>query len=404
VRTGPLTGVTLIEMGQLIAGPFCGQLMADYGADVIKVEDPGKGDPIREWGLEKFSPGDPNAQPLWWPILARNKRCITANLREKRGQQLIRDLVANADALLENFRPGTLEKWSMSPEELWKINPRLVIIRVSGYGQNGPYSQRPGYASVGEAMGGIRHLMGDPESPPSRAGISLGDSLAAMFACLGGLSAIISARTTGHGQIVDASIYESVLAVMESLVPDYVLGGYTRERTGSKLAGIAPSNVYPTSDGRMIILAANQDTLFKRLCEAMGQPELASDSRYVDHASRGKHQEELDDVIARWTVSLPAQELLDHLRAHDVVCGDIYKAVDMLNDSHFAARKSIVEVASQTGPGDIPMQNVFPRFEGTPTTIRWAGPTHGQHTDEVLAEKLGLSEPAIAELRTAGII
>jgi formyl-CoA transferase len=404
VRTGPLTGVTLIEMGQLIAGPFCGQLMADYGADVIKVEDPGKGDPIREWGLEKFSPGDANAQPLWWPILARNKRCITANLREKRGQQLIRDLVANADALLENFRPGTLEKWSMSPEELWKINPRLVIIRVSGYGQNGPYSQRPGYASVGEAMGGIRHLMGDPESPPSRAGISLGDSLAAMFACLGGLSAIISARTTGHGQIVDASIYESVLAVMESLVPDYVLAGYTRERTGSKLAGIAPSNVYPTSDGRMIILAANQDTLFKRLCEAMGQPELASDSRYVDHASRGKNQEELDDVIARWTVSLPAQELLDHLRAHDVVCGDIYKAVDMLNDSHFAARKSIVEVASQTGPGDIPMQNVFPRFEGTPTTIRWAGPTHGQHTDEVLAEKLGLSEPAIAELRTAGII
>jgi formyl-CoA transferase len=391
-------------MGQLIAGPFCGQLMADYGADVIKVEDPGKGDPIREWGLEKFSPGDANAQPLWWPILARNKRCITANLREKRGQQLIRDLVANADALLENFRPGTLEKWSMSPEELWKINPRLVIVRVSGYGQNGPYSQRPGYASVGEAMGGIRHLMGDPESPPSRAGISLGDSLAAMFACLGGLSAIISARTTGHGQIVDASIYESVLAVMESLVPDYVLAGYTRERTGSKLAGIAPSNVYPTSDGRMIILAANQDTLFKRLCEAMGQPELASDSRYVDHASRGKNQEELDDVIARWTVSLPAQELLDHLRAHDVVCGDIYKAVDMLNDSHFAARKSIVEVASQTGPGDIPMQNVFPRFEGTPTTIRWAGPTHGQHTDEVLAEKLGLSEPAIAELRTAGII
>jgi formyl-CoA transferase len=195
-----------------------------------------------------------------------------------------------------------------------------------------------------------------------------------------------------------------VLAVMESLVPDYVLAGYTRERTGSKLAGIAPSNVYPTSDGRMIILAANQDTLFKRLCEAMGQPELASDSRYVDHASRGKNQEELDDVIARWTVSLPAQELLDHLRAHDVVCGDIYKAVDMLNDSHFAARKSIVEVASQTGPGDIPMQNVFPRFEGTPTTIRWAGPTHGQHTDEVLAEKLGLSEPAIAELRTAGII
>jgi formyl-CoA transferase len=396
--SGPLDGVTLIEMGQLIAGPFCGQLMADYGADVIKVEDPGKGDPLRDWGLDKFATNDPNAQPLWWPIVARNKRCITVNLRDKRGQQLIRDLVANADVLLENFRPGTLEKWGLSPEELWAINPRLVIIRVSGYGQDGPYSTRPGYASVGEAMGGIRHLMGDPDSPPSRAGISLGDSLAAMFACLGGLAAIISARTTGRGQVVDASIYESVLGIMESLIPDYVLAGHTRERSGSKLTGIAPSNVYPSADGRMIIVAANQDTLFKRLCEAMGQPELATNPRYVDHASRGVNQDELDDLIARWTVTLPAEELLNRLRAHDVVCGDIYRAVDMLADPHFAARKSIIEVDS------VPMQNVAPRFQGTPPTIRWSGPSLGQHTTEVLMEKLSMSVEAIEALRNDGVV
>ncbi len=402
IEAGPLAGVTLIEMGQLIAGPFCGQLMADYGADVIKVEDPARGDPIREWGLDKFAPGDPNAQPLWWPILARNKRCITANLRDARGQNLIRELVAGADALLENFRPGTLERWGMSPEELWKVNPRLVIIRVSGYGQDGPYSERPGYASVGEAMGGIRYLMGDPGSPPSRAGISLGDSLAAMFACLGGLAGIISARTTGRGQVVDASIYESVLAIMESLIPDYVVAGHTRERSGAKLTGIAPSNVYPTADGRMVIIAANQDTLFARLCTAMGTPELATDPRYATHAARGVNQDELDHSIARWSVTVPAVELLDLLRSHDVVCGDIFRAVDMLGDRHFAARESIVSVP--TDRGDFPMHNVFPRFTGTPTAVRWAGPSHGQHTDEVLAQRLGLTADAIAALRADGVI
>jgi formyl-CoA transferase len=400
---GPLAGVNIIELGQMIAGPFCGQLLADYGADVIKVEDPGRGDPIRDWGLDKFAPGDPTAQPLWWPIVARNKRCITINLRDARGQQLIRDLVAGTDALLENFRPGTIEKWGLGPEELWKINPKLVIIRVSGYGQTGPYASRPGYASVGEAMGGIRYLMGDPGSPPSRAGISLGDSIAAMFACLGGLSAIIGARTTGRGQVVDTSIYESVLAIMESLIPDYVVAGHTRERSGSKLTGIAPSNVYPTADGRMVIIAANQDTLWRRLAEAMGRPELADDPRYVNHAARGINQDELDDLIARWSVTLPADELLETLRAHDVVCGDIYRAVDMLADPHFRARDSIIEVDNQDGK-PFPMHNVAPKFSGAPTAVRWAGPGHGQHTDEVLAEKLGYTAEQLATLRTDGVI
>jgi formyl-CoA transferase len=400
--SGPLSGVTLIELGQLIAGPFCGQLMADYGANVIKVEDPGKGDPLRTWGLDKFEPGDPRAQPLWWPIVARNKRCITANLRGPRGQQLVRDLVAGADVLLENFRPGTLERWGMSPDELWKINPKLVVIRVSGYGQTGPYATRPGYASVGEGMGGLRYLMGDPQSPPSRAGISLGDSLAAMFACLGGLSAIISARTTGRGQVVDSSIYESVLGIMESLIPEYVLAGYTRERSGSKLTGIAPSNVYPTADGRMVIIAANQDTLFKRLAEAMGRPELADDPRYIDHHARGTNQDELDELIARWSSGYNATELMDHLRTHDVVCGDIFRAVDMLADPHFAARESIIEVPYELG--QFPMQNVSPRFSETPTAVKWVGPSLGQHTDEVLRERLSLDDAAIAALRADGIV
>lgn len=400
--TGPLSGVTLLELGQLIAGPFCGQLMADFGADVIKVEDPGKGDPLRDWGLDKFAPGDPDAQPLWWPIIARNKRCITTNLRDPRGQQLVRDLVAGADALLENFRPGTLERWGMSPEDLWKINPKLVIIRVSGYGQTGPYSSRPGYASVGEAMGGIRHLMGDPGSPPSRAGISLGDSLAAMFACLGGLSGIISARSTGRGQVVDSSIYESVLAIMESLIPEYVLAGYTRERSGAKLTGIAPSSVYPTADGRMVLIGANQDTLFKRLAEAMGRPELATDERYANHQARGVNQDELDDLIGRWTATINATDLLALLREHDVVCGDIFRAVDMLADPQFSARESIIN--APYARGEFPMQNISPRFSETPASVRWTGPTLGQHTDEVLKERLQLDESAISKLRTDGVI
>jgi formyl-CoA transferase len=295
-----------------------------------------------------------------------------------------------------------LEKWGLDPDTLWKINPRLVIIRVSGYGQTGPYASRPGYASVGEAMGGIRYLMGDPGSPPSRAGISLGDSLAAMFACLGGLAAIISARTTGKGQVVDSAIYESVLAIMESLIPDFVLGGHTRERSGSKLTGIAPSNVYPSADGRMIIIAANQDTLWRRLAEAMGQPHLADDPRFIDHQARGINQDELDGLIAKWSSTLPAEQLLETLRAHDVVCGDIYRAVDMLADPHFAARSTIVKVPYERG--EFPMHTTVPRFSHTESAVKWVGPKHGQHTDEVLQERLRLDEAAINELRSAGVI
>jgi formyl-CoA transferase len=278
---GGLGDVRVIEMGQLLAGPFCGQLLGDFGAEVIKVEPPGSGDPMREWGREK-----PHGQSLWWPILARNKKSVTLNLRVERGQELARELIATADVLVENFRPGTLERWGLAPDDLWRDNPGLIITRVTGYGQSGPYAARAGFGSIGEAMGGIRYVTGDPDKPPSRAGISLGDELAGTFAALGTLVALHARQRTGRGQIVDAALYEAVLALMESLLPEWEIAGYQRERTGSVLPNVAPSNAYPTADGPVLI-AANQDSVFRRLAAVMGQPELADDVRYATHGARG---------------------------------------------------------------------------------------------------------------------
>ena len=274
---GALDDIRVIEVGQLVAGPFCGQLMADFGAEVIKVEPPGEGDPMRNWGREKSG-----GLSLWWPIVARNKKSITLDLHKPEGQRLLRELAATADVLIENMRPGTLEKWGLGYDDLAAVNPRLVMIRVTGFGQDGPYSSQPGYGSIGEAMGGLRYVMGEPDRPPSRAGISIGDTIAALFACIGGLMALHARVRTGRGQVVDAALYESVLAVMESLISEYDTTGYIRERTGGVLPNIAPSNAYPTSDGLMILIAANQDTVFRRLCDAMGRAELATDPRLLD--------------------------------------------------------------------------------------------------------------------------
>ena len=394
-RTGPLTDLRVIELGQLIAGPFCGQIFADMGADVIKVEPPGQGDPLREWGREGF--------PLWWSVVARGKRCITANLREKEGQDLVRRLVAQADFLLENFRPGTLEKWGLGYETLKVINPRLIMIRVSGYGQTGPYASRAGYASVGEAMGGLRYVMGEADRVPSRAGISLGDSLAGLYAALGALAALHHRQKTGEGQMIDATIYESVLSVMEALVPEYQFEGYTRERSGSILPNIAPSNIYNGSDG-MVIIAANQDTVFARLCEAIGQPTLKDDPAYKTHVARGKNQKALDDLIGLWTAPRTIDEIERTMIEHGVPVGKVYRAADMLTDPHYAARASLVEVPSEKWPG-IKQQNVFPKLSATPGHIRWAGSTElGSHTEEVLTELLGLSPEQVEKLRASGIV
>ena len=330
---GALDDIRVIEVGQLVAGPFCGQLMADFGAEVIKVEPPGEGDPMRNWGREKSG-----GLSLWWPIVARNKKSITLDLHKPEGQRLLRELAATADVLIENMRPGTLEKWGLGYDDLAALNPRLVMIRVTGFGQDGPYSSQPGYGSIGEAMGGLRYVMGEPDRPPSRAGISIGDTIAALFACIGGLMALHARERTGRGQVVDAALYESVLAVMESLISEYDTTGYIRERTGGVLPNIAPSNAYPTADGLMILIAANQDTVFRRLCDAMGRAELATDPRYSTHLARGDHQQELDDLIAAWTATLDAQTLREILVAHSVPNGWIYRAPEMLADPHFAAR------------------------------------------------------------------
>jgi len=391
---GALRGLRVIEMGQLIAGPFCGQLMADHGAEVIKVEAPGAGDPMRKWG---------QSDPLWWPVVARNKKCVSLNLREKAGQSLLKELVAKSDFLLENFRPGTMERWGLGYAELSKINPRLIMIRVSGYGQTGPYAKKAGYGSIGEAMGGMRNLAGDPSTPPSRIGLSIGDSLAATYACLGALMALRHRDQTGKGQVVDSAIYEAVLAMTESVVPEYAHSGFIRERTGSVLPKVAPSNAYPTKDGDFLI-AANQDTVFKRLAEAMGQPELADNARYATHMARGEHQTELDALVGAWTADKTADELQALMDTHGVPAGKIFKAPDMLEDPQFQARSAIVDV-DHPAWGNVKMQNVVPKLSDTPGEIRWAGPVEvGQHNTEVFEGLLGKSKTELASLAKQGII
>ena len=384
-------------MGQLLAGPFCGQLLGDLGADVVKLEDPVRGDPLRQWGRRL-----PEGQSLWWSVVGRNKRSVTIDLRQAAGQDLARQLVATADVVVENFRPGTLERWGLDYPSLVRTDPALVLVRISGFGQTGPYASRPGYGAIGEAMGGLRHVVGDPSSPPSRMGISIGDTLAAMFGTIGALAALEERRRTGAGQVVDAAIYESVLGVMESLVPEWQVAGYQRERTGAVLPSIAPSNVYPTRDGEWVLVAANQDTVFGRLTGAMGQPQLATDPRFATHEARGEHQEVLDELIAEYTSTHDADALEGHLVAHAVPVGKIFRPEQMMGDPHYRAREAITTVQHPV-LGEVSMQNVFPRLSRTPGRVRWPGPTLGQHTDEVLAE-LGLSDAAVQGLRDQGVV
>lgn len=392
---GALEGVRVLELCQLIAGPFCGQLLADMGADVIKAEPPGQGDPMRVWGREGY--------PLLWSILARGKRCITLNLRETEGQDIVRRLVRECDILVENFRPGTMEKWGLGYEQLKQENPGLIMVRVSGYGQSGPYAGRPGYASVGEAMGGMRYLIGEPDRKPSRAGVSIGDTLAGVFAAMGALAALRHRDRTGQGQVVDASIFESVLAMTESLVPEFQVEGYIRERSGSRLEGIAPSNIYEANDG-MLIIAANQDTVFSRLAKAIGEPGLVEDPRFATHSARGVNQTVLDDHIGEWTRTRSVEEIEAIMIASGVPVGRVYTAPDMLSDPHFQERGSLVEV--ETGRfGAISMPAPVPRLSASPGRVRWAGPEElGSHTDEVMSLDLGISAEDISELRRKGII
>ncbi len=396
-KNGPLSDLRVIELGTLLAGPFCGQLLGDMGAEVIKIEPPGQGDPLRVWGRQKA--GDPS---LWWPVVGRNKKAITLDMRQEEGQNVLKELVTKADFLLENFRPGTMEKWGCGYAELAKINPRLIMIRVSGYGQTGPYSHQAGFGAIGEAMGGLRYVVGDPSTPPSRMGISIGDELAATFACLGALSALHYREKTGHGQVVDSAIYEAVLNMMESLITEYDKTGYIRERTGAILPNVAPSNVYPTSDG-LVLIAANQDTVFGRLCEAMGKVEWAKDPRYVNHAARGANQRDIDAKIGEWTKTLTTRQVLDLMDKFGVPAGLIYRPPDMLEDPHFKAREAIV-TTQHPHFGDLKMQNVAPKLSATPGGIRTAAPEMGQHNEEVYLKLMGMDRARFDALKSRKVI
>ena len=392
---GALDGLRVVEMGQLLAGPFCGQLLGDMGADVIKVEPPGAGDPMRDWGQ-----GDTKVN---WEVIARNKRSVSINLRVPEGQDIVRKLAAKADILIENFKPGTMEKWGLGPDALLAINPRLIIARMSGYGQTGPYSDRAGFGGIGEAMGGWRYIVGEPDRPPSRMGISIGDTLTATFGCMGVLAALHVRDRTGQGQVVDAALYESVLQVMESIVPEYDLMGLIRERSGSILPGIAPSNVYSCKDGEYMI-GANKDSLWRRLAEAMGRPELGDDPRYATHLARGTNQLEIDELINTWTRTLTVDSLDALMTQCSIPAGRVYRAPEMIADPHFQAREAIIDVETERY-GTLKMQNAFPKLSVTPSSVRHPAPSKvGQHNEDVFGELLGMSAHDIEALQAAGIM
>jgi formyl-CoA transferase/succinyl-CoA--D-citramalate CoA-transferase len=396
---GPLQGLRVVEMGQLLAGPFVGSRCADFGAEVIKVEAPGSGDPIRSWGRLQHE-----GKTLWWPIMARNKKSVSINLRAAEGQELARSLIAQADVLIENFKPGTLERWGMSPEQLHALNPGLVIVRVSGFGQTGPYAARPGFASVGEAMSGLRYINGYPDMPPPRYGISLGDTLTALFAFEGMMMALYHRdRNGGRGQVVDAAITESCFAMLESTVTEYSKAGEVRQPSGTGLAKIAPSNIYPAKDGTYVVIAANVDAMFRRLTQAMGQPHLADDPRFVTHIARGENAELLDSMIATWSASLDVADLTARLEQFGVVFGPINSIAEVVQDPHFRER-GMVRDHHDDDFGTITVPGVFPVLSETPGDIAWLGPQEvGAHNAEIYA-RIGLGEETIEDLKARGVI
>ena len=396
-RSGPLAGLRVLELGSFIAGPFAGQLLADYGAEVIKVESPDSGDPMRRWGVTL------DGESLWWPTIARNKSSVTIDLRAPEGRRLVTRLAASCDVVLENFRPGRLEEWGMSYEVLSADNPGLVLVQISGFGQTGPRAQEAGFGSIGEAVGGIRHTTGSPLTAPARCGVSLGDSLAALFGVIGTLAALRERSVSGQGQKVDVAIYESVAALMESSLADFELGGVLRGRSGSVLPGVAPSNVYQARDGVELLIAANADAVFGRLCSAMGRPELATDERFASHGARGAAMAELDDIVAAWVGRHSAAEVLQVLAGNGVPAGQIYTAADMATDPHYQARDMVLRRRSRSGH-DIPMTGIVPRFSRTPGAVVDTGPSLGEHTREVLRDHAGVDDSAWSALREAGVI
>ncbi|MBC3345119.1 MULTISPECIES: CaiB/BaiF CoA-transferase family protein [Pseudomonas] len=395
VSSMALQGLKVLEMGQLIAGPFASKMLGEFGAQVIKIEPPGVGDPLRKWRKLK------DGTSLWWHVQSRNKQSLTLNLKAAEGQEIVRRLVAEADVLVENFRPGTLESWGLGWDTLSKINPRLIMLRISGYGQTGPYRDRPGFGVIGEAMGGLRHLTGHPGQAPVRVGISLGDSLSSLYGVIGVLLALQERHTSGMGQFIDVALYESVFAMMESLVPEYDACGYIREPAGSALPGITPSNSYPCNDGQYVLIAGNGDSIYKRLMQLIGRPDLADDPRLAHNDGRGEHAERIDAAIAEWTRQHDRDQVLEALNQALVPAGFPYTAADIVKDPHYLARQMIETV--QTSAGALKVPGVLPKLSRTPGRLGAGGPQLGEHTDDLLAG-LGLSGEQVRGLRERGII
>lgn len=400
-----LEGLRVLELGQLIAGPFAARLFAEFGADVIKVEPPARagaegGDPLRKW--RKLHPDNPSGTSLWWSVQARNKRSITVDLRQPDGQQIVRELAARADIVIENFRPGALEKWGLSYESLSAANPGLILVRLSGYGQTGPYRDRPGFGAIAESMGGMRYVTGFPDRPPVRMNLSIGDSIAALHAVVGALAALQARQRTGRGQVVDVALYEAVFNLMESSLPEYDRYGVVRERTGTNLTGIVPSNTYPTSDGRHIVIGGNGDSIYKRLMRAIGRADMADDPALANNAGRSVRATEIDEAIAAWSRTCTLDQALEVMAAADVPSGRIYSIEDIVRDPQYQARGMLEDTALADG-SRLKVPGVVPKLSATPGGTRWLGPGLGEHTEDVLAQ-LGYDAARIARLRETGVI
>ncbi len=397
---GALDGIRVLEIGTLISGPFAGRLLGDMGAEVLKIEAPDRPDPIRTWGQAEV-----DGHRFLWTVHARNKKAITLDLRAPAGRTVFLDLVAKSDIVVENFRPGTLERWDLGYDVLSATNPGLILVRVSGYGQTGPDAAKAGYASVAEAASGLRYMNGFPDSPPPRMAISLGDTLAGMFAAQGALAALYRRTVTGRGQVVDAALIEACLAVQESTIPDYDVAGVVRGPSGTRLEGLAPSNIYRAADGTWLVIAANQDTVFRRLCAAMGQPGLADDPAYADHNARGRNQDALDETISAWAAQHSPGEITEALSAAGVVCGPINSVAEVVTDPQLIARGMIADHYDERIGRTVKGPGIVPRLSESPGEIRSAGPAvMGRHNDEVYRDLLGYSDAQIARLQAEGIL
>ena len=394
-EAGPLAGLKVVELGQLIAGPFAAKTLGEFGADVVKIEPPGAGDPLRNWRLLK------NGTSLWWQVQSRNKKSVALDLRQPEGQDIVRRLALEADVLVENFRPGALEGWGLDPQDLLKANPRLIVLRISGYGQTGPYRERPGFGVVAEAMGGLRHLTAEPGRVPVRVGVSIGDTLAALHGVIGILSALHERQRSGRGQVIDVALYEAVFNCMESLLPEYAEFGAVRGPAGSALPGIAPTNAYPCSDG-YVLIAGNGDSIYKRLMTSIGRGDLANDPELADNAGRVKRVEEIDAAIGEWTKSRTVAEVLKVLDTASVPGGRIYTVADIAADPHYAAREMLKEIRLEGGDL-LTVPGVVPKLSRTPGAHRRNAPKLGQDTEAVMRE-LGLSDEQIAGLKSRGVI